>query len=94
MSALKKFEKQVGSTGQGSGGKYLIRCVMSGCNDFTKINLRTASYRLDYNNKILLIELIKAMILKEDELWFEPEIMEWIEKNQPYTFKEVMDNNE
>jgi hypothetical protein len=94
MSAFTKFKEKIGNTSQGSGGKYMINLVMSGGNDFTKVNLKTASYRLDYNNKLLLIELIKAMILKKDEVWDEHEIMRWIEKNQPYEFKERINNND
>ncbi len=92
MTALTNFKKVIGKELHGSGGKFLTRCVMSGCNDYTTVNLRTASYRLDYHNKLLLIELLKAMILKEDEIWDDQEIMAWIEKNQPYVFKEAMKN--
>lgn len=92
MAALTNFKKVIGKKLHGSGGKFLTRCVMSGCNDYTTVNLRTASYRLDYHNKLLLIELLKAMILKEDEIWDDQEIMAWIEKNQPFAYEEAKIN--
>jgi len=92
MSALTDFKKVIGNKPHGSGGDYLINFAISGCTDFKTVNLRTASYRLDYGNKLLLIELLKAMVLKEEEIWDEHEILSWIEENQPYVFKEAMKN--
>jgi len=91
MTALEEFQCKIGNTMQGGGGDYLIESVISACTN-TKINLNAASYKLDYSNKILLIELIKSMLFGEDEIWNDVEILEWIEENQPYIYKKEMNN--
>lgn len=90
MSAINKFKNKIGNTIQGDGGEYLVEFVISACTDHKKINLGSASYKLDRSNKVLLIEILKSLIFDEQEQWDDVEILNWIEKNQPYVFEKVM----
>jgi hypothetical protein len=83
MTAITDFKNKISNKGHGSGGYCLTLCAMSMSNESTKVNLREASYKLDYSNKLILLELIKTILFPEYEKWDNYEVMAWIKENQP-----------
>ena len=70
----------------------MIKFVMSVCTDIAKVNLREASYKLDYQNKKLILDLIRGLLMGEDEYWDEPKTLDWIEMHHTKVFSEGMNN--
>jgi len=94
MSIKTELQVAVGTEPTSSSGlRYMINLGMSICNDTPKINLREASYKLDHNNKILLLKMIKVMLFGGDEQWDEVEVMTWIKTYHSKAYERGMNND-
>jgi hypothetical protein len=77
---------------EASSSYYMIKFVMSVCTDITKVNLREASYKLDYQNKKLILDLVRGLLMGEDEYWDELKTLDWVEMYHPKIFSEGMND--
>lgn len=86
MNTAQNILNKMGTVQSTSDGvNYMLKAVLSSCNDAAKINLREASYKLDKENKLLLIKLIQEMLFNDDI--DELKLFKWIKKYHPHINK-------